>query len=154
MPRFTSIIFYQNCRKIKLFLKKKCKIFKRWGLRLQTRVPPAAAGFGPRPPKTAPQLRISGLPPATLCTIYNHMSFCSFCFEHFFLDRSVANLMMLTVDVCLVLNCFLFEKFYLHYALCVFDSIVLHCTKLFIRQSVDREQILDVTFQPPPIEKS
>ena len=85
------------------------------------------------------------------------MGFLSFCFEHFFLDRSVANLMMLTIDVCLVLNCFLFEKFYLHYALYDFDSIVLHCTELFIRQSVDREQIFDVTFQPPPpppIEKS
>ena len=61
---------------------------------------------------------------------------------------------MFTIDVCLVLNCFLFEKFYLHYALCDFDSIVLHCTELFIRQSVDREQIFDVTFQTPPIEKS
>ena len=59
--------------------------------------------------------------------------------------------MMLTIDVCLVLNCFLFEKFYLHYALCDFDSIVLHCTELFIRQSIDREQIFDVTFQNPPL---
>ena len=61
---------------------------------------------------------------------------------------------MLTRDVWLVFNCFLFEKFYLHYALCYFDSILLHCTKLFIRQSIHREQIFDVTFQPPPIEKS
>ena len=60
---------------------------------------------------------------------------------------------MLTIDICLVLNCFLFEKFYLHYALCDFDFILLHCTKLFIRQSIDREQIFDVTFQNPPIEK-
>ena len=58
--------------------------------------------------------------------------------------------MMLTVDVCSVLNCFLFEKFYLHYALSDFDSILLHCNKLFIRQSIDREQIFDVTFQNPP----
>ena len=36
MPRFKSIIFYQYSSKIKLFLKKKCKIFKRWVLRLQT----------------------------------------------------------------------------------------------------------------------
>ena len=79
------------------------------------------------------------------------MGFLSFCFEHFFLDRSVANLMMLTIDVCLVLSCFLFEKCYLHYALCDFDSIVLHYTELFIRQSVDREQIFDVTFQTPPL---
>ena len=49
-----------------------------------------------------------------------------------------------------MLNCFLFEKFYLHYALCDFDSILLQCTKLFIRQSIDREQIFDVPFQPPP----
>ena len=49
-----------------------------------------------------------------------------------------------------MLNCFLFEKFYLHYALCDFDSILLHYAKLFIRQSIDREQIFDVTFQPLP----
>ena len=64
--------------------------------------------------------------------------------------------MMLTVDVCLMPNCFLFEKFYLHYALCDFDSILLHYAKLFIRQSIDHEKIYDVTFEtpPPPIEKS
>ena len=61
--------------------------------------------------------------------------------------------MMLTVDVCLMLNCFLVEKFYLHYAVCDFDSILLHCTKLFIRQSIDREKIFDVTFETPSIEK-
>ena len=59
--------------------------------------------------------------------------------------------MMFTTDVCLMLNCFLFEKFYLHYALCDFDSILLHYAKLFIRQSLDREQIFDVTFEPPPL---
>ena len=54
-----------------------------------------------------------------------------------------------------MLNSFLFEKFYLHYALCGFDSMLLHCSKLFIRQSINREQIFDVTFEPPtPIEKS
>ena len=58
--------------------------------------------------------------------------------------------MMLTINVCLVRNCFLFEKFYLHYALCDFESIFLHCTKFFIRQSIDREQIFDVTFQNTP----
>ena len=58
--------------------------------------------------------------------------------------------MMFTTDVCLMLNCFLFEKFYLHYALCDFDSILLHYAKLFIRQSIDREQIFDVTFGTPP----
>ena len=49
-----------------------------------------------------------------------------------------------------MLNCFLFEKFYLHYALCDFDSILLHYAKLFIRQSIDHEQIFDVTFENPP----
>ena len=40
MPRFKSIIFYQNNPKIKLFLQKSA-VFERWGLRSQT-------------PKTAP----------------------------------------------------------------------------------------------------
>ena len=55
-----------------------------------------------------------------------------------------------------MLNCIWFEKIYLHYALWDFDSILLHCTKLFIRQSIDREQIFDFTFEtpPPPTEKS
>ena len=52
-----------------------------------------------------------------------------------------------------MLNCFLFEKFYLHYALCGFDSILLHYAKLFIRQSIDREQNFDETFEAPPTEK-
>ena len=62
--------------------------------------------------------------------------------------------MMLTIDGCLMINCFLVKKFYLHYTLCDFDSILLHYTTLFIRQSVDRKQIFDVTFENPPIEKS
>ena len=53
-----------------------------------------------------------------------------------------------------MLNCFSFEKFYLHYALCEFDSILRQCTKLFIRQRIDREQIFDVILKNPPIEKS
>ena len=57
---------------------------------------------------------------------------------------------MLTIDVCLILNCFFYEKFCLHYALCNFDSILLHYAKLFIRQSIDLEQIFDVTFETPP----
>ena len=52
-----------------------------------------------------------------------------------------------------MLNYCLFEKFYLHYALCGFDSILLHCTKLFIRQSIDRDQIFDVTFEPSAVEE-
>ena len=52
MPRFISIIFYQNSPKIKLFLKKNAKL--------------SSAGGGappPDPPKTTPQLRISGYAP-------------------------------------------------------------------------------------------
>ena len=107
----------------------------------------------PETSKTAPQLRISGYAPATLCNMYNYMGFRCFCFEQFFLDRSVANRMMFAIVVCLMLNYFLVKKFYLHHALCDFDSILLYCTKLFIRQSKDREQIFDVTFEPPLIEK-
>ena len=140
---FQTHYYYQNSSKIKLFLKKNAKFSN-------------AGGSAPRPLKQSPPIANSGYAPATLCTIYNHMGFLSFCFERFFLDGSVANLMMLTVDilVCLVRNCFLFEKFYLHYALCDFGSILLHCSKLFIRQSIDREQIFDVTFQNPPLKKS
>ena len=53
-----------------------------------------------------------------------------------------------------MLNCFLVEKIYLHYAVCDFDSILLHCTKLFICQRIDREQIFDVTFETPPLKNS
>ena len=60
--------------------------------------------------------------------------------------------MMLTIDVCLIVFCL--KKFYLHYALCDCDFILLHYAKLFIRQSIDREQIFDVTFENPPIKKS
>ena len=142
MPCFKSIIFYQYSPKTNLFLKKNAKFSR-------------AGGSAPRPPKLPPQLRNSGYAPATLCTGCNHMSFRSFCFEQFFLHPSVANLVMITIiDVCLMLNCFLFEKNYLHYAQCDFDSTLLHCTKLFIRQSIDCEQIFDVTFENPPIEKS
>ena len=50
---------------MKLFLQKKCKIFERWGLRLQTPLPSAVGGFAPNPqtPQTAPSLRISGYAP-------------------------------------------------------------------------------------------
>ena len=49
MPRFKSIIFHYNNPKI-FFFAKNWKIFERWGLHLQTPVPPAARGFAPRPP--------------------------------------------------------------------------------------------------------
>ena len=87
MPRFKSIIFYQYSPKTKLILKK-------------------MQNFQALPPQQPPQLRISGYAPATLCTVYDHMGFRSYCFEQFFLHSSVANLMMLTIiDVCLIVFC-------------------------------------------------
>ena len=73
--------------------------------------PRASGGWGlcPQTPKTAPQLRISSYAPAALCNVYNYTGVGSFCFEQFFLHRSVANLMMLTVDVCLIV--FWLKKF-------------------------------------------
>ena len=62
-------------------------------------------GSAPRPPKQPLKLRISSCVPATFCTVYNHMGFCSLCFEQFFLHHSVANLMMLTIDICLIVCC-------------------------------------------------
>ena len=47
LRRILKALFYQTSSEIKLFLKKKCKIFERCGLRPQT-------------PKTAAPLRISG----------------------------------------------------------------------------------------------
>ena len=139
MARFKSIIFYQYSPKIKLFLKKNAKFSY-------------AGGSAPRPPKQHQQLRISGYVPPTLCTVCNRVGFCSFCFEQFF--SSSFSCKPYDVNYRCMLNWFLFEKFYLHYALCGFDSILLHYAKLFIRQSIDREQIFDVTFENPPIEKS
>ena len=154
MPRFKSIIFYQNSPKIKFFLKKNAKFLSAVGSAPDSRT---SGGWGlcPQTPKTVPPNANFWLRAWQLCTVPNYTRFRSFCFKQFFLDRSVANLMMLTTDVCLMPNCVLFEKFYLHYALCDFDSILWHYTKLFICQSIDREQIFDITFwTPPPIEKS
>ena len=103
MPRFKRTIFCQNRRKIKL-LKKTAKF------QTPTTVPPPIANFWLRAWQ--------------LCTVHNYRRFRSFCLEEFFLDGSDANLMMLTADVCRKLNCFFFEKFYLHFALCDFDSIL------------------------------
>ena len=59
--RILKALFYQTSSEIKLFLQKKCKIFERWGLRLQT-------------PKTAVPLQISGYAPG-----YNTSDFLRFC---------------------------------------------------------------------------
>ena len=94
MPRIKRIIFHQYSPKIKLFLKKNAKFS-------------SAGGSAPRPPclrqlptaKQSPLLRISGYASATLCSVYNYMSFRSFCFEQCFRDRSVANRMVLAIDI-------------------------------------------------------
>ena len=145
MPRFKSITFYQNSRKIKLFLKKMQNFLALGAPHPDTQNSPPIASFW---------LRVW-----QLCTVHNHRRFCSFCFEQFFLDRSDANPVVLTADVCRMLNCFLFEKFFVWKVLlhtlksfiCIiymgdFDSILCHCTKLFIRQGIHREQIFDITF--------
>ena len=125
MPRFKSIIFYQYSPNTKLFLKKNAKFSSAggkaprpcasggWGLCPQTPNSLWQLGALPPDPQNSPfKLRISGYASTTLGTVENHMGFHSFCFEQFFLHRSVANLMMLTIiDVCLMLNCFLFESF-------------------------------------------
>ena len=155
MPCFKSIIFYQYSPKTKLFFKKNAKFSSAGGS--APRPPIASGGWGlcPRPPKQTLNCEF-------LATHLSHFAlfiiiwvFVAFVLNNFFLHRSVAKLVMLTIiDVCLMLNCIWFEKIYLHYALWDFDSILLHCTKLFIRQSIDREQIFDVTFETPPTEKS
>ena len=84
MARLKALFFYQNSPKIRIFLKKKCKIF-----RPQHSSLPFAAFW-----------RLAW----KLCTVYNNTRFRSFCFEQFFLGRSVANLMMLIIDLCLMLK--------------------------------------------------
>ena len=110
-----------------------------------------ALGAPPPDPQTQPpEMRISGYAPPHFALFIIIWGFVAFVLNNFFFHRSVANLIMLTIiDVCLMPNCFLFEKFYLHYPLCDFDSILLHCTTLFIRQSINREQIFDVTLNLP-----
>ena len=140
MPRFKSFIYSP---KIKLFLKTKMQNFQPLGA-----TPPDSQNRS-----LNCEFLATCLPRFALLIII--WVFVAFGLNNFFLDRSVANLMMLTIDVCLMLNCFLFEKFYLQYALCDFDSILLHYAMLFIRQSIDREQAFDAIFEPPPpIEKS
>ena len=71
------------------------------------------------PPKQPPQLRISGYVPTTLFPLFIIIwVFVGFCFEQCFLDRSVANLMMLTIDVCLIV-------FYLKSFICITHFVTL-----------------------------
>ena len=92
-------------------------------------------------------MRISGNAPPRFAVFMIIWVFVAFVWNNFFLIVQLQTLLI--IDVCLMLNCFFFEKFFL-YALCDFDSILLHYAKLFIRQSIDSEQIFDVTFDPPP----
>ena len=91
-----------------------------WGLCPQT--PNSLHRLGappPDPPKQPPQLRISGYVPTTLCPLFIIIwVFMGFCFEQCFLDRSVANLMMLTIDVCLIV-------FYLKSFICITHCVTL-----------------------------
>ena len=78
----------------------------------------ASGGFVPRPPiasgsweirlqtpKTTPSIANFWLRTWHLSTVNNYMTFRSFCFEQFFLHRSVTNFIMLTIDVCLIVFC-------------------------------------------------
>ena len=58
-----------------------------------------ALGAEPPDPHTQPPIANFWLRIWQLCTVYNYMRFCSFCFEQLFLDRSVTYLMMLSVDI-------------------------------------------------------
>ena len=111
MPRFKSIIFYQYSPKIKLFLKKKCKIFKRWGLRPQTPNNLWQLGALPPNPLNGPrncEFLAMCCPRFALCIIV--WGFVAFVLNNFFFTHSVANLMMFTTDVCLMLV-FCFKSF-------------------------------------------
>ena len=77
-----------------------------WGLCPQTPNSLWQLGAPPPDPQTQPpQLRISGYVLPTLCTVYNRMGVRSFCFEQFFLHHSLANPMMFTTDICLIVFC-------------------------------------------------
>ena len=105
MPRFKSIIFYQYSPKIKLFLKKNAKFSSAGG---SAPKPPCLRRLGVLPPD--PQ--ISPLNCEFLATCLPRFAlfiikwvFVAFVSNNFFLHRSVANLMMLTIDICLIVCC-------------------------------------------------
>ena len=57
--------------------------------------------------------------------------------------------MMLSIDVCLMFDCFLFEKFYLHYALWTLISFCDTALKYLFAKDRSRTNFY-VTFEPPP----
>ena len=61
----------------------------------------------------------------------------------------MANLMMLSTDVCLMLDCFLFEKFYLYYALWTLISFCDTALSYLFAEVWIAKQIFDVTFETP-----
>ena len=106
MPRFKSIIFHQYSPKIKLF-KKKMQNFQALGAPPPN--PRASGGWGlcPQTPQNSPlngEFLATCLPRFAPLFIIIWV-FVGFCFEQCFLDRSVANLKMLTIDVCLIVFC-------------------------------------------------
>ena len=123
-------------------------MFKRWGLRPRIPVPPAAGGYASRPP-IAPQSRISGYAPATLCTVYNCMRVRSFCFEQFFLARSVVNLMMLTKDVCLIVFC-LKSLICITHCVTLIPSCYIALSYLFAKIMIANKFLMTLLNPPPP----
>ena len=60
--------------------------------------------------------------------------------------------MMLTIDVWLMLNCFLFKKFYLHYALCHFiPSCYIALSYLFTKVYIANKFLMSLFKPPPPL---
>ena len=66
MPRFESIIFYQNSTKIKLFLKKNAKFSSAGGSAPRSPCLRRLGAPPPRPPHTAPHSEFLPTHPATL----------------------------------------------------------------------------------------
>ena len=106
MPRFKSIIFYQYSPKIKLFLKKKMQNFQALGAPPPNPRASGGWGFCPQTPKSTPlncEFLATCLPRFALFIIV--WVFVAFVLNNFFLHRSVANFMMLTIDICLIVCC-------------------------------------------------
>ena len=84
MPRFKSIIFYQNSPKIKLFLKKNAKFLSAGNFAPR---PPCLRRLGALPPDphTQPPLRISAYVPGNFVLFVVICVFVGFVLSNFFL---------------------------------------------------------------------
>ena len=82
-----------------------------WGLHPQT--PKSLRQLGAQPPdsQTQPPIANFSLRTRQLSTVFNYTRFCCFCFEQFYLDHSVTNLIMLIIDIYLMLNVFCLKSF-------------------------------------------